>query len=192
MDDDKLKNIVVEHLNRYGLGEFMLLKQGLRNQYIKLEEYFQECILKCERIKKEIHSIDLSVKGICEAVGIGRSTLYANSDTLKVYLENRIKEVENIDLLNEKKVTYLEEKYTFAEKFFEATKINIIRLMNVEQENENLKKKNAELEERSSAYFKERQELTNRIDLLERKLLEALHGKGDVISIDLKKSRKNQ
>jgi len=192
MEDDNLKGIVTENLNKYGLGEFMLMKQGVRSQYTQLEEYFQKCILKCDGIKKEIFSIDLSVKGVCEAVGIGRSTLYVNSDTLKVYVENRIKEIENIDLLNEKKVVYLEEKYAIAENLFKSTKINIIRLMNVEQENETLKKKNAELEKTNVEHFEERQELTNRIDLLERKFLEVLQGKRDVISMGSKKHYKDR
>ena len=97
------ENIIVatqEYLKQFNLGDLSLYKESTREQFITIEQYFFEMEERINKTLKEIKSINLNIRGICKAISISKSTVYNNPNTLRLYIEKRIDDIEKQDLLS--------------------------------------------------------------------------------------------
>lgn len=192
MEISELNKVIYNNLKKYGIGSFEEVNSATRSQYAKIEEYCQRCIAEYRRLRDEVEAIDISVKGVCTGSGIGRSTVYASNNThLRMYIENRIKEIgEDTDIFNKKKLDNLREQFAEAEKKFDSLKINTINQMQLELENRSLKIDKETLELEKQRDNQERALFLERITFLERKIADLQARNSSVVSMNLKKNKK--
>ena len=100
MERESIIAATQEHLKQFNLGDLSLYKESTREQFITIEQYFLETEERINKTLKEIKSINLNIRGICKAISISKSTVYNNPNTLRLYIEKRIDDIEKQDLLS--------------------------------------------------------------------------------------------
>lgn len=100
--DIELKECVNENTLRYGIGELgEISSTKIQEQLILLEEYLQKVCMKQRQLKEQIkQSSKLSISAVSTGAKVPRSQINLNTNTLKLYIEKRIQEIEKEDILN--------------------------------------------------------------------------------------------
>lgn len=192
MEENELNKIIDSNLRKYKIGNLDETNSATQSQYTKIEDYLQKCIAEYHKFKDDIEKIDVSVKGICVGSGVGRSTVYASNNTnLRIYVENRISEIEGeMDVFNKKKLELLKKQFAEAAKKYDSLKINTIKQAELELENRKLKIANETLETQKQQDAEEREQFVEQITLLQRKIADLQVEKNTVVQMESKKKQK--
>jgi len=93
---------VNENTVKFGIGEIEGISSIIvQKQLVQIEEYLQEFIKKQKQLSKQIKEYSkLSKSSVSKGANVPRSQININPNTLKIYIENRIKEIEKQDNLN--------------------------------------------------------------------------------------------
>ncbi|MGG0433214.1 hypothetical protein ABEY51_11535 [Priestia megaterium] len=140
--ETNVRDIVVKYLGTHKInnGKLETLREKVQKHLIVIESYFQDYIEIQEDISLKIKDMNLSVANVCDRTNIPRSSIYNNSDTLKVYIEERIKEIEQIDKLSINKHKKIQTDMELLKKYLDNTAIRLV-------ENNILQSKITQLEE---------------------------------------------
>lgn len=177
MEEYSITQSVSNKLIEYGIGKFDELKPSLQSQFIKIEGYFQKCNDLYKNVELELKNIDLNTRSICEGAGVGKSTVYKHPNTLKKYIEERVKDLEcNKELVARGKLKSLEEEIQKQKDLIDKLIIDNIEYMNQKMLIENLQKDNERLIKQREIYNREKAELIK---------------KNNEMSIELRKVRNN-
>lgn len=141
-NDNEIKNAVMQCIKKYNIknGDFSKLSDKLTEQLILFESYIQGFLEKQKELKSERKKYGkLTLLNAVEGAGLPRSTVYYNKDTLKIYIEERLKEVEKEDVLNISKMAKLQEDFEELKSYLQKFQKNLV-------ENQFLEMKIKELE----------------------------------------------
>jgi chromosome segregation ATPase len=181
VEESILNTIFINNLKECGITQD--LGKSTKEQLLNIEKYFIECEKEIESAIKKIHDINLTVRGISKAIGIGKSTIYNNPTTLKIYIEKRQEQIQKQDIFSEKRIEKLEEKNKNLNSLLEKMKVNIINHHLLENEVENLKEENAQLENKMGYLIHERTNLVEKINDLEKELHNLREKGGNILKI---------
>ncbi|HDR4695489.1 hypothetical protein ABR775_14585 [Bacillus cereus] len=184
------ENIIVatrEHLKKFNLGDLSLYKESTREQFITIERYFLEIEEQINRTLKEIKSINFNIRGICKTINISKSTVYNNPNTLLLYIEKRIDEIEKQDLLSKNKQRKTQERMAELENFIDKAILDQIEFNNLKVHNEHLQAEVHRLAEKNKLLGLERAELLKKINNMELELRRLRNKKGTVVSFNEEK-----
>lgn len=120
-------NLVEKKTEKFSIGSYNNLKNSIQKNLVKIEKYFQLLEHNHCEIKNNIKKYSkINTLNIAEGSSLSRSTIYANPNTLGVYVEERIKEIKENDILGIEKVKLLKEEKREFTHLFEGLKQNII------------------------------------------------------------------
>lgn len=144
-------------------GDYETLKPKLKEQILKIEETFQHHIKHHQEIREAIKNSKLNVTNIISNSGLQRSSVYNNQEVLKKYIEERIQEIEQTDLLdiysNEKK----KEEYSILKEYLQQTQMNLL-------ENDVLENKIEQLQSELESMYKINESLVEQVNHLNKQL----------------------
>ncbi|MDY8161899.1 hypothetical protein [Bacillus thuringiensis] len=179
------ENIIVatqECLKQFNLGDLSFYKESTQEQFFTIERYFLETEERINKTLKEIKSVNFNIRGICRAINISKSTVYNNPNTLRLYIEKRIDDIEKQDLLSKNKQRKTQERMSELENFIDKVIIDQIEFNNLKVHNEHLQAEVHRLAEKNKLLGLERAELVKKINDMELELRRLRNKKGTVIS----------
>lgn len=172
MGYQEIINIIKPLLNKYDIENFDGLKPQTQQQLIMIEQYFQLCIEKYSNIKHRLDDFDLSIRGICKASNIGKSTVYNNPDILKKYIEKRLNEVEcNISIISKPKLDALTNKVEQLQSNLDKMLIDIVEFENMRIKISNLEKTITRLETQKQIIAEEKNNYIIKNNELQKELM---------------------
>lgn len=181
------ENIIIATQNRlqqFNLGDLSRYKESTQEQFITIEQYFLETEKRMNTAFKEIKSIDLNIRGICNAINISKSTVYNNPNTLRLYIEKRVDDIEKQDLFSKNKQKKVQKRMSELEEFLERSIIDQIELNNLKVHNEQLQGEVQRLAERNELLGLERSEFVKKLNDMDLELKRLRNRKGNVISFN--------
>jgi len=181
------KNIITatqERLKQFDLGELNRYKEITQEQFITIEQYFLETEDRLNKALEEIKSINFNIRGICNSINISKSTIYNNPNTLRLYIEKRINDIEKQDLLSKNKHEKTQERMSELEEFLDKAIIDQIEFNNFKVHNEQLHSEVNKLAEKNQLLSLERAELVKKINDMELELRKLRNKKGNVVSFN--------
>lgn len=187
MEREGIVTATAEHLKQFGLGELNYYKQNTQEQFITIEQYFLEKEERLKEILEEIKSINFNIRGICEEINISKSTVYNNRNTLLLYIEKRIEDIEKQDLLFKNKQEKSQERITEIEDFLDKAIIDQIEYNNLKVYNEHLQDELNRVIEKNETLGAERLELVKRLNEAEIELRQLRNKKGNIVSLKQEK-----
>ncbi|MGG0739569.1 hypothetical protein [Niallia taxi] len=100
-----IEECVNENTQRYGIGKLNEISSSkIQKQLVQIEEYFQQFYINQKKLSEQVKEYSkLSILSVSSNAKVSRSQINLNTNTLKLYIENRIKEIEKKDILNTKK-----------------------------------------------------------------------------------------
>jgi hypothetical protein len=176
--EDRLKQFNLGGLNRYN--------ENTQEQFITIEQYFLETEERIIKALEEIKSINLNVRGICDATNISKSTVYNKKNTLRLYIEKRIEDIENQDLFSKSKQEKTQERLSELEAFLDKNIIDQIEFNNLKVHNEHLQGEVNRLSEKNELLGMERAELVKKINDMDNELTRLRNKKGNVVTLKKK------
>lgn len=111
MERENIIAATKERLEQFNLGDLNRYKESTQEQFITIEQYFLQTEERINKALEEIKSINFNIRGICNTINISKSTVYNNPNTLRLYIEERINDIENQDLLS--KTNKVNSKYEY-------------------------------------------------------------------------------
>ncbi|MGE8055856.1 hypothetical protein ACQKOD_18275 [Bacillus mycoides] len=184
MERENIIDATQEHLKQFNLGDLSLYKESTREQFITIERYFLETQERINKTLKEINSVNFNIRGICKAINISKSTVYNNSNTLRLYIEKRIEDIEKQDLLSKNKQRKTQERMSELENFIDKSIIDQIEFNNLKVNNEYLQAEVHRLAEKNQLLGLERAELVKKINDMEVELRRLRNTKGTVVTFN--------
>ncbi|WP_044784325.1 hypothetical protein [Bacillus thuringiensis] len=182
MERENIIDATKEHLKQFNLGDLSLYKESTREQLITIERYFLETEELINKTLKEINSVNFNIRGICKAINISKSTVYNNPNTLRLYIEKRIEDIEKQDLLSKNKQRKTQERMSELENFIDKSIIDQIEFNNLKVNNEYLQAEVHRLAEKNQLLGLERAELVKKINDMEVELRLLRNTKGTVVT----------
>jgi hypothetical protein len=177
-----------EHLRQYNLGELAHYKDSTQEQFIMIEKYFLAAESRIKRAIEEMKSINFNMRGICNEINISKSTVYNNPNTLRLYIENRIADIEKQDMLLKNKNDKARERISELESFLSKTIIDQIEFNNLKVYNEHLLTEVNRLIEKNEVLGLERAEFVKKFNAMELELRRFRNLKGNLASLKQEKS----
>ncbi|PEC46362.1 hypothetical protein [Bacillus sp. AFS096315] len=100
-----IEESVNENTIIYGIGKLEEINSlTVRKQLIQIEEFLQEFCTYQKQLSQQINQFSkLTISSVSEGAKVPRSQIYSKINTLKLYIENRIIEINKKDILNTKK-----------------------------------------------------------------------------------------
>lgn len=173
-----------EWLKQLNLGELNRYKESTQEQFITIEQYFLETEERINKAIDEIKSINLNMRGVCTSINISKSTVYNNPNTLRLYIEKRIDDIERQDFFSKNKQEKTRERMSELEDFLDRAIIDQIEFNNLKVHNEHLQGEVNRLAEKNELLGLERAELVKRLNDLELELRQLRNKKGNVVSFN--------
>lgn len=181
MDEENILGIIEDNFKKYNINSSELNIDNIKKQLIVIEKYFANCTDMYNEITKELEKINLSVRGICRNAGIGKSTIYKEPYTLRLYIESRIKDLKcNVQLIQKDKLVNLQKENGEIRELLDKTIIKEIQLMNIKNENQELKEQLVKAHKDIQRYQIERVKYLKENE----KLASNLNKNGKIIEID--------
>ncbi|MCY9692207.1 hypothetical protein [Paenibacillus alginolyticus] len=129
VDELDIDTIVASFVVKYAInsGNYEGLRPQIRKQLADLEEFIQNNINEQKEISTRIKELKLSVLKVSDGSGVARSTINVNSDTLKVYIEQRINEIQvSDDILSINKTKNQNEENGFLKDYLNKTQDHLV------------------------------------------------------------------
>ena len=130
MDSDaKLEKVIIEYINKFRIndGDYQSLRTSLKEELTLLERFFQEFTKRQMDIVAEIKGLKLNLVNVSERAGVTRSTIYNNSEVLKVYIGLRIKEIEEKDMFSQRKLENKEKEVELLNEYVKNMRIHSVQ-----------------------------------------------------------------
>jgi hypothetical protein len=183
MERENVITATQKRLKQYNLGELNHYKETTQEQFMTIEEYFLKTEERINKAIEEINSINFNIRGICNEINISKSTIYNNPNTLRLFLEKRIEEIENQDIFSKNKAVKTQERMSDLEKFLDNAIIDQIEFNNLKLHNDYLQNEVRLLTEKKELLTLERIHLVNKINEMESELRRLRNKKGNVVKI---------
>jgi hypothetical protein len=121
--------IVRKYINKYNInnGNYEQLRPNLKKQLSKIEKYIQHCIKTQQDLASRIKDSKLHIAKMSSGIGLSRGTIYNNRDTLKKYIEGRIKEVESEDILSVNKMLKQQQEVEQLRDYLDKTQLHLVQ-----------------------------------------------------------------
>lgn len=108
----EIRRIVEERAKLYGIGELSKQRTIIQEQLLQVEQYFQNLILKQIHVKKKAKELTkINVSTVSLGTNVQRSTIYNNPNTLQIYIDTRIEEIQKEDILGIHKSNKIKHKH---------------------------------------------------------------------------------
>lgn len=169
-----------ERLKQYNLGELSYFKDSTQEQYIVIEKYFLESEARIKKTVEDMKSINFNMRGICNEINISKSTIYNNPNTLRLYIENRIADIEKQDMMLKYKNDKARERISELESFLNKSIIDQIEFNNLKVYNEHLLSEVNRLMESNKVLGLERAEFVKKFNAMELELRRLRNMKGNL------------
>ncbi|MGG2065909.1 hypothetical protein [Bacillus sp. S14(2024)] len=100
-----IKECVNENTIKFGIGKLEGIGSLIiQRQLVQIEEFLQDFCMNQKRLNEQIKQFSkLSILSVSAGAKVPRSQINLNTNTLKLYIENRIMEIEKEDIFNIKK-----------------------------------------------------------------------------------------
>lgn len=142
-----IKECVNESTFKFGMGKLDEISSvTVQNQLVQIEEFLQDFCMNQKRLREQIKPLSkLSISSVSVGARVPRSQINLNTNTLKLYVQNRILEIEKKDILNIKKHERLKSERRGLESHLDGLRQQIVdsfeiklRLEMLEAENKRL------------------------------------------------------
>nr|WP_304214041.1 helix-turn-helix domain-containing protein [Fredinandcohnia onubensis] len=152
---EDIENIISSYMDKYGIndGDFGSLKQVTQSHLLKIENYLQEHILNLKSLAKAIKESNLSLQKVAESIGISRTTIYNNADTIKAYIENRIVEIDEENFLSLNKFSEQQLAMQEIKTYLDKVQNNILDIEILEAKVDELQQEVKDLYETQESYI---------------------------------------
>lgn len=187
MERENIIAATQKRLKQFNLGDLNHYKDSTQEQFITIEQYFIETEERFHKSLKEIKSIHFNIRGICNDINISKSTVYNNPNTLRLYIEKRINDIEKQDLLTKNKQKKIQERTHELELFLDRAIIDQIEFNNLKVHNEQLQVEVNRLAKKNELMSLERAELVKKLNDIELEIRKIRNRKGNVIKFDQNK-----
>ncbi|WP_079523835.1 hypothetical protein [Solibacillus isronensis] len=187
MERENIITATAGRLKQFGLGELSYYKENTQEQFFTIEQYFLEKEERLKEILEEIKSTNFNIRGICKDTNISKSTVYNNPNTIRLYIEKRIKDIETQDLLFKNKQEKSQERITEIEDFLDKAIIDQIEYNNLKVHNGHLQVELNRFSEKCELLGAERLELVKRLNAAEIELRQLRNKKGNVVTLNEEK-----
>ncbi|MBJ8054421.1 hypothetical protein JDS87_21340 [Bacillus cereus] len=184
MERENIIAATQERLKQFNLGNLNRYKEGTQEQFITIERYFLETEKRINKALKEVKSINFNIRGVSNAINISKSTVYNNPNTLRLYIEKRIDDIEKQDLLSKNKQRKTQERMSELENFIDKAIIDQIEFNNLKVHNEHLQAEVNRLAEKNKLLGLERAELVKKLNDMDLELRRLRNKKGTVVSFN--------
>ncbi|WP_261303615.1 hypothetical protein [Paenibacillus andongensis] len=129
VDEVEIDTIVASYIFKYDInsGNYDGLRPQIKKQLAILEEFIQNNINEQKEISTRIKELKLSVLKVSEGSGVPRSTINVNPETLRVYIEKRINEIQvSDDILSINKAKNQNEENDFLKEYLNKTQNHLV------------------------------------------------------------------
>jgi len=168
-------------LKQFGMNDFNQYKENTQEKFIAIEKYFLEVEDRINKAVKELNSINFNMRGVCNAINISKSTVYNNHNTLRLYIEKRIEDIEKQDLLPKNKQEKTQKRMSELEDFLDRAIIDQIEFNNLKLQNEHMQAEVNRLAEKNNLLSLERTELVKKLNDMDLELRRLRNKKGTVV-----------
>ncbi|MFZ3589602.1 hypothetical protein ACOI1C_10030 [Bacillus sp. DJP31] len=182
MEQKELIAATQQRLKQFDLNDLNLYKETTQEQFITIEQYFLQTEVRINRTLEEIKSINLNIRGVCKEINISKSTVYNNPNTLRLYIEKRIEDIEKKDLFSKNKQGKTQERMSELEAALDNFIIDQIEFNNLKVHNEHLQDEVNRLAEKNELMASERVELVKKLNGMDLELRRLRNKKGNVVS----------
>lgn len=144
-----IKDYVNEKTIEYKIGKLDDISSvTVQKQLVQIEGYLQEFREEQKKLSEQIkkHS-KLSINSVSKKTDIERSQIYQNSNTLKLYVVNRISEIEKEDILKVNKYEQLRNDKRELNEYIERLRQQVVDNFELKQCIEDLERQNKRLNE---------------------------------------------
>ena len=102
----KIEELVKENTIKFGIGKLNDISSlTVQKQLVQIEEFLQDFCMDQMRLSEQIKQFSkLSISSVSIGAKVPRSQINLNYNSLKLYIENRIMEIEKKDILTIKKL----------------------------------------------------------------------------------------
>jgi hypothetical protein len=183
MDQRIITAATEERLKEFNLGDLKRYKENTQEQFIAIEKFFLESEKRLNKALEEIKGINFNIRGICNSINISKSTIYNNPNTLRLYIEKRIEDIEKQDLFLKNKQGKTQERLSELEDFLDKAIIDQIEFNNLKVHNESLQAEVKRLFEKNELIALERINHVKKINEMELELRKLRNKLGNVIAI---------
>ncbi|GAE92730.1 hypothetical protein JCM21714_1742 [Gracilibacillus boraciitolerans JCM 21714] len=142
-----IKSYVNENTIRYGIGEISEISSlKVQEQLVQIEEYLQKFCMHQKKLTEEIKQFSkLSISFVSSGANVPRSQVNLNFNTLKLYIEKRISEIEKKDLLKINKNERLRIDKRELDMYIDGLRQQVVDTCEMKLYIENLEKENKRL-----------------------------------------------
>lgn len=167
----KIEKLVIDKVSEFAIGEFDNLRPKIQEQLLQIEKYFNELENEQEQVARRIRSLrKINLLSISKDTCVTRSSIYNNPNTLKVYVEKRLQQIQSKDIFSLNKVEELETKHEdlssclsgFQQKIAENVHLNL-KINELEAELINLIKINESISKKNNSLIEENREISRRL-----------------------------
>lgn len=184
MEHENIIAATQERLKQFNLGELNRYKESTQEQFITIEQYFLETEERVNKALEEIKTTNFNIRGICNEINISKSTVYNNPNTLRLYIEKRMSDIEKQDPLSKNKQRKTQERMSELEGFLDKTIIDQIDFNNLKLHNEHLQAEVNRLAEKNELLSLERVKLVKKQNDMDLELRRLRNKKGNVVSFN--------
>ncbi|SDM41634.1 hypothetical protein [Bacillus sp. OK048] len=184
MDRENIIAATHNRLKQFGMSNFEQYNENTQEQFITIEKYFLEVEERIKKALEEINSINFNMRGVCLAINISKSTVYNNPNTLRLYIEKRIDNIEKLDLLPKNKQEKTQKRMSDLEGFLDRAIIDQIEFNNLKLQNEELRAEVNRLAEKIELLSLERNKHIKKLNDLELELRRLRNKKGNVVLLN--------
>lgn len=188
MEREDIVTATAGRLKQFGLGVLIHYKENTQEQFFTIEQYFLEKEAHLKEILEDIKSINFNIRGICKETNISKSTVYNNPNTIRLYIEKRIEDIEKQDILFKNQKEKSQERITEIEDFLDKAIIDQIEYNNLKVHNEHLQVELNRVSEKCELLGAERLELVKKLNEAEKELRQLRNKKGNIISLSQDKT----
>lgn len=184
MEREELTKVIEEKLIKFEMASLENYKENIKEHFLKIESYIQECERKRNEIYDEYKSLKVNVAVVSKHSKIARQTIYNNKEYLEKYIQFSQKEFEKNDLffeINRDKESIAELKDVI-QKLYDRDIVEQLKLDEVDD----LKREKMSLINEVKALSKNNALLQKEIEKMKLKL----SGKSNVLNIDTEKRKK--
>lgn len=142
-----IKEYVNENTIKFGIGEINNISSlKIQEQLVQIEEYLQNLRLNQKQLTEQIKQYGkLSILSVSSGANVPRSQINLNTNTLKLYIDKRISEIEKEDILKLKKTGKLKSEKKELDSYIDSLRQQIVDsyemklyIKNLEVENKRL------------------------------------------------------
>ncbi|OLN22553.1 hypothetical protein BTO30_09630 [Domibacillus antri] len=142
-----MKRCVNENTIKYGIGELSEISSlKIQEQLVQIEEHLQEFRMHQKQLTEQIKQYSkLSISSISSGANVPRSQINLNTNTLKLYIEKRISEIEKEDILKINKNEKLRSEKKELDSYIDGLRQQVVDTFEMKLYIENLEAENKRL-----------------------------------------------